>query len=92
MTELDHRVTKLEDWKSSTVEDVTELKTKVGHIETDMSDMKEIAKTNTQANVDGLLKHSDTNLILAEMYAFVRGAAWVLGIIITISGIAVAFI
>ncbi len=89
MTDLHHRVNKLEVSDKQNSNDIAELKTDVGHIHTDMSDLKTMAIDNAKANIDSDLKHKDTNTTIKEFFSFVKGAVWIIGILVT--GVTIAF-
>ena len=83
MTDLHKRVNKLEISDKKNSNDITKLKTDVGHIKSDMSDLKTMAIDNAKANIDSDLKHKDTNTTIKEFFGFMKGAIWIMGILVT---------
>lgn len=87
MTDLTNRVSKLEIKSDNLCDDIHDINTKVGHIESDMSELKTITKNNTSSNLRTNETLTDIHLLISEFKGGFKVLLWLVGSIGGLGGL-----
>lgn len=92
MPDIHRRVQVLEKKDIERIGEIQEIKTKIGHIEDQMDDLKTIAKTNTDANKKTNETLTDIHLFLMESKGVKKAILWVAGALATLTAMVISLL
>lgn len=87
MANLTNRVEKLEDEQKSITGDIHDIKKDVSHIEQEIDEMKDVMKSNTEANTKTSATLTDIHIIMSEWKGQGKGIKATLIVLVSLIGL-----